>query len=58
MKRATLQIIVHSICCAKIKGVDKDGPFNGLGTGDGDGSSGQRGAGSSDVTLSENSESD
>lgn len=24
MKRATLHIIVHSICCAKIKGVDHD----------------------------------
>ena len=22
MKRATLHVIVHSICCAKIKGVD------------------------------------
>jgi len=24
MKRATLHIIVHSVCCAKIKGVDAD----------------------------------
>lgn len=24
MKRATLHIIVNSVCCAKIKGVDKD----------------------------------
>jgi len=58
MKRATLHIIINSICCAKIKGVDKDGPFNGLGTSDGDGGSGQRGLGGSDVTVSEVSESD
>lgn len=24
MKRATLHIVVNSVCCAKIKGVDKD----------------------------------
>ena len=31
MKRATLHIIVNSVCCAKIKGVDHDMGFDSSG---------------------------